>query len=189
MLFQVGLFLLHNMAHKSHFNFSPVDNRPVFSVEKSPDGQDTLYKKLGIDLSMTVPDTSKAVGKLCPELRTPGLTLINDLGLQLSETKMNSPEMLSASPRSNQRFENVKRKIIDEKPKFDYSTIAGYILDLIEKVSRNINGLASPNKCACILTHNCKCKHLILDVCRRKAAINNLSSANNASASKNVHPQ
>jgi len=114
-------------------SFSPVDNRPVFSVEKSPDGQDTLYKKLGIDLSMTVPDTSKAIGKLCPEVRTPGLTLINDLGLQLSETKMNSPEMFASSPTGNQRFENVKRKIIDEKPKYDYSSIAGYILHLIEK--------------------------------------------------------
>jgi hypothetical protein len=64
-----------------------------------------LYNKLGIDLSCTVPANIDA--KL-NEKSTP-FTLMQELGLHLSETKMNNS--FSNSP---QKVEHVKRNIIEQ---------------------------------------------------------------------------
>ena len=107
------------------------------------------YRNLGIDLTMTAaPSDSKGSGlgtvgtglgtgsKLYPEVQTPKLTLDEELGLQLSETKMNAS--FSTTPQK-ERVEHVKRQIIPDEPADTHTSqlthFATFILDLIKKVS------------------------------------------------------
>lgn len=127
-------------------NFSPEPDFGGFpkatGVEPSPHD---LYNKLGIDLSMTVPTSEHLSQKLNPEVPTPKLTLLQDLGLQLSDTKMNSCSK-SAFPKSpkyqQNEIEQVKRNIIshEQSPKnLSIFDAAKLILDITEKVfGRNI---------------------------------------------------
>lgn len=117
-------------------SFSPVDpDLGTFPKgnRNEPSPHD-LYNKLGIDLSMTVPHSDHLNEKLNPEVATPRLSLVQELGLQLSETKMNGS--FSNSPYNERQVENVKRKIISTekapaaKSIFD---IAKMVLEMTEK--------------------------------------------------------